>query len=85
MLSIISDILWIAAALAVFFTVVFFILTPVYAFWVETKHNIDMESELYLLVEEMAAKAAEEGTQLQVKFEFISEGHEKEAENTTVH
>ena len=49
-LSIFSEIVWIAAGLAVFASVVLFVLAPVYSAWSELRSNINTESELYDVV-----------------------------------
>jgi len=67
-ITMVTEILWLATALAVFSSVILFILNPLYAFWMETKYHIDLESELYHKVSEAVEMATEDGLQISIKF-----------------
>jgi len=67
MMTLIADVLYLAAALAIFATVVLFVLSPMYAFWIENKYGIDVESDLYAQIAEAVEKAGEEGQEISVK------------------
>ena len=74
----ITEILWLATALAVFSSVVLFVLNPLYAFWIENKYHIDLESELYQKVSEAVEMAEEDGLQISIKF-LVGEPEVEEA------
>tara|TARA_B110000908_G_scaffold46888_1_gene57152 strand:- start:532 stop:780 length:249 start_codon:yes stop_codon:yes gene_type:complete len=67
MMTLIADVLYLSAALAIFATVVLFVLSPMYAFWIENKYGIDVESDLYAQIAEAVEKAGEEGQEISVK------------------
>jgi hypothetical protein len=52
MINMVTDILWLSTALAVFSCVVLFIMNPLYVYWLETKYQVDTECELYQLITE---------------------------------
>tara|TARA_B110000902_G_scaffold74497_1_gene88130 strand:- start:532 stop:777 length:246 start_codon:yes stop_codon:yes gene_type:complete len=66
-MTLIADVLYLSAALAIFATVVLFVLSPMYAFWIENKYGIDVESDLYAQIAEAVEKAGEEGQEISVK------------------
>jgi len=68
MITIITEILWLSTALAVFSSVILIILNPLYAYWIENKYRIDLESELYIKVSEAVEIAAEDGLQISINF-----------------
>lgn len=74
----ITEILWLATALAVFSSVVLFVLNPLYAFWIENKYHMDLESELYQKVSEAVEMAEEDGLQISIKF-LVGEPEVEEA------
>lgn len=67
MMTLIADVLYLAAALAIFATIVLFVLNPMYAFWIENKYGIDIESDLYAQIADAVEKAGEEGKEISVK------------------
>lgn len=67
MIGMIIDIVWLTSALAVLASVVLFILNPVYAFWIENKYHIDLESELYQAVSEAVEEAVADGSSVKVQ------------------
>jgi len=67
LIGMIIDIVWLASALAVLASVVLFILNPVYAFWIENKYHIDLESELYQAVSEAVEEAVADGSSVKVQ------------------
>ena len=67
MIGIIIDVIWLASALAVLTSVVLFMLNPLYAFWIENKYHIDLESELYQAVTEAVEKAADDGSLISIQ------------------
>tara|TARA_R110002167_G_scaffold85012_2_gene230827 strand:+ start:992 stop:1246 length:255 start_codon:yes stop_codon:yes gene_type:complete len=77
-MTMITEILWLATALAVFSSVVLFVLNPLYAFWIENKYHIDLESELYQKVSEAVEMAEEDGLQISIKF-LVGEPEVEEA------
>ena len=68
MITIVTEILWLSTALAVFSSVILFILNPLYAYWIENKYRIDLESELYIKVSEAVEIAVEDGLQISINF-----------------
>ena len=78
MITIVTEILWLATALAVFSSVILFILNPLYAFWMENKYHIDLESELYNKVSEAVEMAAEDGLRISINF-IVGEPEVEEA------
>jgi|TARA_R110000796_G_scaffold158951_1_gene275567 hypothetical protein len=77
-MTMITEILWLATALAVFSSVVLFVLNPLYAFWIENKYHMDLESELYQKVSEAVEMAEEDGLQISIKF-LVGEPEVEEA------
>ena len=77
-MTMITEILWLATALAVFSSVVLFVLNPLYAFWIENKYHMDLESELYRKVSEAVEMAEEDGLQISIKF-LVGEPEVEEA------
>lgn len=67
MIGVIIDVIWLASALAVLTSVVLFMLNPLYAFWIENKYHIDLESELYQAVTEAVEKAADDGSLISIQ------------------
>jgi len=67
LIGMIIDIVWLTSALAVLASVVLFILNPVYAFWIENKYHIDLESELYQAVSEAVEEAVADGSSVKVQ------------------
>jgi len=78
MMEMITEILWLASALAVLASVVLLVLNPLYAFWMENKYHIDLESELYQKVAEAVEEASQDGLQISIKF-LIGEPDVEEA------
>jgi len=83
LIGIITDILWLTAALAVLTSVVIAVLNPLYAFWIENKYHMDLEGKLYESVSEAVEKAYEEGLQISVQFIIGEPEVEEEAKATT--
>jgi hypothetical protein len=67
LIGVIIDVIWLASALAVLTSVVLFMLNPLYAFWIENKYHIDLESELYQAVTEAVEKAADDGSLISIQ------------------
>ena len=67
MMTLIADVLYLAAALAIFATVVLFVLSPMYAFWIENKYGIDVESDLYAQIAEAVEKEVKKVKRFQLK------------------
>ena len=67
MIGLITDVIWLASALAVLTSVVLFMLNPLYAFWIENKYHIDLEGDLYQAVSEAVEKAAEDGSLISIQ------------------
>mgnify|MGYP003632942709 CR=1 FL=1 len=82
MIDMVGDILWLATALAVFSSVVLFILNPLYSYWVENKYNIDLESDLYIKIEEAVETARAEGKEVSVQIILGETEIEKAAKET---
>lgn len=85
MIGLITDVIWLASALAVLTSVVLFMLNPLYAFWIESKYHIDLESDLYQAVSEAVEKAADDGLQISIQLlvgEPTVEEASKEEEST---
>ena len=78
MIELVTNILWLSAALGVFCTVVFFMLSPIYAIWIENKYHIDLESNLYEQISKAIEKATEEGLPIQVQIIIGEEEVEEE-------
>jgi len=77
-ITMVTEILWLATALAVFSSVILFILNPLYAFWIENKYNMDLESEIYQKVSEAIESAAEDGSIISINI-IIGEPEVEEA------
>jgi len=56
LIGLITDVIWLPSALAVLTSLVLFMLNPLYAFWIESKYHIDLESDLYQAVSELSRK-----------------------------
>jgi len=67
LIGLITDVIWLASALAVLTSVVLFMLNPLYAFWIENKYHIDLEGDLYQAVSEAVEKAAEDGSLISIQ------------------
>jgi hypothetical protein len=67
LIGLITDVIWLASALAVLTSVVLFMLNPLYAFWIETKYHIDLEGDLYQAVSEAVEKAADDGSLISIQ------------------
>ena len=67
MIGLITDVIWLASALAVLTSVVLFMLNPLYAFWIESKYHMDLEGTLYQAVTEAVEKAADGGLQISIQ------------------
>ena len=77
-----AQIVWIAAGLAVFLTVVFAFLEPIYMGWKEAKAEIDTASDLWTRITEAIDAAAEAGGKIRVEITVgePSEEEQQEAE-----
>jgi len=67
LIGLITDVIWLASALAVLTSVVLFMLNPLYAFWIESKYHMDLEGTLYQAVTEAVEKAADGGLQISIQ------------------
>jgi|13_taG_2_1085334.scaffolds.fasta_scaffold00373_11 hypothetical protein len=76
MLEIFSEIVWIAAGLGVFCTVVLFFLPDMYIVWKEAKNHIDYDEQLYELLDK--AMQLLEQSEEKVTITFTKEGVEIE-------
>ena len=75
MLSYFTEVVWLAAGLAILGAVVVFFLSPMYEFFKFTKHNVDTESKLYGILCEALEKSEDTGKPVNV---VILRGEEKE-------
>ena len=67
MINMVTDILWLSTALAVFSCVVLFIMNPLYIYWLETKYQVDTECELYQKITEAVETASAESKDISVQ------------------
>ena len=61
MLSMFTEVVWLAAGLAVLGSVTMFFLSPMYEFFKYTKHSVDTETELYRIMCDALDKSEETG------------------------
>jgi|TARA_R100000951_G_scaffold177_2_gene786 hypothetical protein len=61
-----TQVVWLAAGLAVLGSVVLFFLTPLYEDWKFDKYQVDKESEVYELVIKSIGVAQETGTEVTI-------------------
>lgn len=79
MINLIVEVLWLSSALAVFTSVVLFIMNPLYEFFMDSKYKIDVESELYKQINEAVELAATEGADISVQIIVGDKKVEEEA------
>lgn len=80
MISLIIEMLWLSSALAVFASVVLFIMNPLYEFFMDSKYKIDTESHLYKQINEAVELAADQGADISVQIIVGDKKVEEEAE-----
>ena len=61
MLSMFTEVVWLAAGLAILGSVTMFFLSPMYEFFKYTKHSVDTETELYRVMCDALNKSEETG------------------------
>jgi len=61
MLSWFTEVVWLAAGLSVLGAVVMFFLSPLYEFFMFTKHNVDTESRIYEVIVKALDESEETG------------------------
>jgi hypothetical protein len=83
LIDLVGNILYLASALGVFTCVVLFALNPLYAMWVEHKHNMDLEGELYEIISEATAAASEAGLDVKIKISVGESQVEKAKKEST--
>ena len=66
MLSWFTEVVWLAAGLAVLGSVIIFFLSPMYEFFKYTKHSVDIESELYKIMCDALDKSEETGKSINI-------------------
>ena len=61
MLSMFTEVVWLAAGLAILGSVTMFFLSPMYEFFKYTKHSVDTETELYKIMCDALDKSEKTG------------------------
>lgn len=81
-LELFTSVVWLAAGLGVLGAVVLFFLTPLYEDWKFDKRQVDVESDLYMLVVKSIKTVQETGTEVTITLNgdmsFEAETNEEE-------
>jgi len=81
MLSMFTEVVWLAAGLAVLGSVTMFFLSPMYEFFKYTKHSVDTETELYNIMCDALDRSEETGKPVSIVLSHDSNLKEKRYED----
>jgi|TARA_R110000796_G_scaffold38968_1_gene97609 hypothetical protein len=80
-LSFFTEVVWLAAGLAVLGSVIMFFLCPLYEHFKFIKYNVDIESELYKVMCDALDKSQETGKSVNIMLSHSSNLEEEEDED----
>jgi len=81
MLSWFTEVVWLAAGLAVLGSVIMFFLSPMYEFFKYTKYGVDVETKLYRVMCDALDKSEETGLPISITLSHVSNMEEVEDED----